>query len=838
MSSDAAARGSTLAQLECEITRASGSPEIVCARGTNESAINSGMEGGLMGQHDARSRDTITTTPRRFRVLAVLAVCYLFSTSSSVIHADSATLATRGDHDRGLSFVARQDFDVSGDPRSVAQGDLNGDGVLDLATANYSDGTISILLGRGDGTFGPETRVPAGRNPTALVIGRFNDDRDLDIAVTNPDDGTITLLFGRGRARFAPATVVHAGPRLGPLAAADFNGDGVLDLAVINGVFAPSCPSDCPVPIPGFVTILLGQRNGTFDHTAFVEIPLGNGAPISLTTADFDRDGHQDLAVVTTRGVVTMLLGLGDGAFQTQTVPVVSGRSIPAAAMAVDGHVVYLAMLSFVPGTSNLPTVEVFLNRGDGTFRESSTITPVGFEPGAVSFMAFADVNGDRRPDLVATNWFDATVSIALGVGDGTFNLQPAVPVGGRPWAAIAGDFDSDGRVDVATANRAGTVSILLGEGRGRFESAASQPVDCCPESIVTGDFDHDGVPDLVTANFVTGTLSVLRGRRDGRFRSTVSFTPPALPNQLAVGDFNGDTHLDLAMTNLADGGGPGNAVFILLGRGDGSFQAGASMAVDSPAGIVTGDFNADGRADLAVTSDYGRSVTSFLGVGDGTFVRGQVVAVGPDPGAMATADVNGDGQLDLVVANRNRNGMSDPGSISILLGRGDGTFQALPEATAGVEPFSLAAGDLNHDGHADLAILNVPVTNGIKRDPNMVIWLGRGDGTFVEAASPPSVAGVSDVMMADFDADGHPDLAGANGGNFVEILLGNGDGTFRLELLAGVGSDPRASVVGDFNGDGLPDVAVANYTGYAGSVSILLSDSLRRGPRRDAQHP
>ena len=140
-----------------------------------------------------------------------------------------------------------------------------------------------MLLGRGDGTFGPETRVPAGRNPTALVIGRFNGDRDLDIAVTNPDDGTITLLFGRGRGRFAPAMAVHAGPRLGPLVAADFNGDGFLDLAVINGPFQPSCPgSDCPTPIPGFVTILFGQRDGTFNHTAFVEIPLGDGAPISL----------------------------------------------------------------------------------------------------------------------------------------------------------------------------------------------------------------------------------------------------------------------------------------------------------------------------------------------------------------------------------------------------------------------------------------------------------------------------------------------------------------------------------------------------------------------------
>ena len=221
---------------------------------------------------------------------------------------------------------------------------------------------------------------------------------------------------------------------------------------------------------------------------------------------------------------------------------------------------------------------------------------------------------------------------------------------------------------------------------------------------MVAADFDGDGVLDLVTANSVSGTISVLRGRRDGRFRSAVSFTPPDRPVRLAIGDFNGDTHLDVAMTNgVSDFG---NAVFILLGQGDGSFRVGASMAVDSPAAIVAGDFNADGRTDLAVTSRYGDSVTPFLGVGDGTFARGQVVAVGSNPVAMATADVNGDGQLDLMVVNQNQNGTLDPGSMSILLGRGDGTFQALPEATAGVRPYGLAAGDLNHDGHADLAIL------------------------------------------------------------------------------------------------------------------------------------
>jgi hypothetical protein len=300
----------------------------------------------------------------------------------------------------------------------------------------------------------------------------------------------------------------------------------------------------------------------------------------------------------------------------------------------------------------------------------------------------------------------------------------------------------------------------------------------------------------------------------------------------MAAADFDGDGRLDLAMTHPGIGGG-GNTVSVLLGRGDLSFQVGSTVTVGSTlAAIVAADFNSDGRPDLAVTNYGSASVSILLGRGDGSFQAAPTVPVGRNPLGMIAADVNGDNCIDLVVANGNLNNMSQPGSLSILLGRCNGTFHIAPEVTVGVRPSSVAAGDLNGDGRLDLAVTN---QFGEFGNTFTSILLGNGDGTY--QAAPDVLVSGGGVVIADFDGDGRQDLAVSNvNTNYVTVLLGRGDSTFTVQLLAGVGQGPEFIVQHDFDGDGFPDLATADYESR--TVSILMNTSgTRRFLHDDDRH-
>jgi FG-GAP-like repeat len=300
------------------------------------------------------------------------------------------------------------------------------------------------------------------------------------------------------------------------------------------------------------------------------------------------------------------------------------------------------------------------------------------------------------------------------------------------------------------------------------------------------GDFSGDGKLDLVLVGGIVGagTVQIRAGNGHGGFEVGEIYNVGGGPNYVAVGDFDNDGKLDLAAANWNSG-----TVSILLGNGNGTFQAAVdySAGPGGPHGLTVGDFNGDGRLDLAVATSGGNTVAILLGDGDGTFGPPTAFAVGAYPESVVAADFNGDGKLDLAVSNFGAD-YYEPGTISILLGNGDGTFQ--PQATystGGLSPTALAVADFNGDGTPDLVVSDI-TKNDAGYFCEVAILLGNGDGTLQPAvvypvgtpSSIPAFTGVAAV--GDFNHDGKPDLAVGSGSATVSILLGNGDEHFPIQ--------------------------------------------------------
>lgn len=338
-----------------------------------------------------------------------------------------------------------------------------------------------------------------------------------------------------------------------------------------------------------------------------------------------------------------------------------------------------------------------------------SLSAPASFAAGTEPFsVKTADFNGDGKLDLVVANEGSDNVSVFLGKGDGTFEPAVNYSVASVPAAVTVGDFNHDGKLDLAVSNfSSGTVSVLLGNGDGTFQPAVNYGVGSGPQGGAVGDFNGDGKLDLVVTNGGSSTVSVLLGNGDGTFQRAVDYGAGMDPISVAVGDFNGDGKLDLVVAN------EGGLMSVLLGNGDGTFQAAVNYDAVGPESVVVGDFNGDGKLDFAVADVTDcrvgpcPSLEVFLGKGDGTFQPGEVFTV-PSRSvghSVELGDFNGDGKLDLVVANPAER------SVSVLLGKGDGTFEAPVNYPIGTNPFSIAVGDFNGDGRLDIAVVSDSLT-------------------------------------------------------------------------------------------------------------------------------
>ncbi|MBZ5528591.1 MAG: FG-GAP-like repeat-containing protein [Acidobacteriia bacterium] len=388
----------------------------------------------------------------------------------------------------------------------------------------------------------------------------------------------------------------------------------------------------------------------------------------------------------------------------------------------------------------------------------------------------------------------------------------------GKPASFFVGERYPVTLLQYSASTGTGSGTPVIGSG---LLPRSDFPVGQAPVALVAADFNHDGQRDLAVVNSGDNSISILLNQGNGNFTAPTG-SPIALgagqsgPAAIAAADVNGDGLLDLLVANQTSGN-----VTILLGKGDGTFSAAPSSplaAGGGPAGIVTGDFNGDGKIDFAVSNSADNTISIFLGDGAGGFTAApeSPIALGTGqqtPGALVAADFNGDGKLDLAVVNRATN------NVTVLNGNGDGTFTTAPGSplSVGAGPAALAAGDLNGDGRADLAVVN-------QTDNTVSVLLNKGDGTFAAALGSPLAASTtpSGVAVADVNMDGIADLVLTNqGADSISIYLGLGSGLFAPRFGLPTAAGPVALVAADFNGDGRPDAAIVERTANAVSLEF-----------------
>jgi hypothetical protein len=458
--------------------------------------------------------------------------------------------------------------------------------------------------------------------------------------------------------------------------------------------------------------------------------------------------------------------------------------------------------------------ITVFTNVGgtNGTINTSVTGTLTG--------MVAGDFNHDGHLDLAISDSANSNVHVLTGNGTGNFTVLGGYSTGAgtKPAGIVAGDFNNDGNLDVATINHGNnTATVLLGSATGALTVQTAQATGTNPIGISVADVNSDGYPDVIAFDSPTGTtgeVDVLLGNGNGTLQKAQASSQTFVPGtQAAVADFNRDGKPDLAVTQQST-----NQVSLLLnntlptqypdGRSYSAAHALNNGRGNMADGVAVGDFNKDGLLDIAASylSDNQVQILLNNGSGSSNFNQGGVYTVGSQPYWIVSGDLNGDGYPDLVTANTNVNGPT--GSVSVLLNNKNGTFANAVNYTVGNQPYQVAIGDINHDGYPDLAVTNYGANT-------VSILMGSKTGTFT--VSPTTLSTCTNpygVAIGDFAHNGFPSIAvSCYASAQLEVFPNNGNGTFGSPNIYTTDAHPTSLVVGDFNRDNKLDIVVGNST-------------------------
>jgi hypothetical protein len=768
---------------------------------------------------------------------------------------------------------------------------------------NQKDGTFSAPV---QAAFGPPLPPhSSGELDYTFTIGDVNGDGLPDIVMVGSVDENynpgvpnlvVATFLGTGGGKFTNASgppqlamltlpIVLSGRNI---VLADLNGDGRMDL-----IFQEEASSISPDAVSLTAAYALGNGDGSFNNIGAGLNQVISASVSSMTNfsidssgvrvADLNNDGHPDI-LMDLNGTVYAALGHGDGTFASQIVALSAPPSagLTVADMNGDGKLdliqtggVYLAGCN-----CSSSYVAIFLGIGNGTFNPQGS-----YALSAGSNVNAADFNGDGKPDVVMANGdgdgsldvrsLDAQEGmVLLGNGDGTLAGTPMLAWNATPvelQLMATGDINGDGYTDVIlnkdgnptpSSVAAGQNDLVTGlsDGKGNFTYkhalSAAANADLGYIEPTTADFNGDGKQDILFVG-ADNTLSVALSRGDGTFADPVSVGLPALQCEVTyspAGDLNGDGKMDIVATYPGDAscGGSGSmpsGVFVLLGKGDGTF----TLIMFCPLGselysAALADFNGDGKLDLLVDdTPYNVSgtfrVSLFLGNGDGTFqTEAKQVSTGYAVSQMIAGDFNQDGKMDLMLLTAGDQGLTSPtfatAGVLLLPGNGDGTFGNSTTLVAGNFFSTGTFEDVNGDGIPDLTLAQESFDPSVGSFLALATLLGAGNGTFSNPISTylpsnPSIIPSEDfniVLPGNFYADNAPDfVVGTPTG--PALFLGRGGSAMRLtasaaSIVSGSAETVTATVTPSMSGRPTPTGQVTFYDG----TTMLGQSSLSGG--------
>ena len=602
-------------------------------------------------------------------------------------------------------------------------------------------------------------------------------------------------------------------------------------VVILAGLVVPAQAQTYPVAFPA--------------PTTFASVGHCCPSTVAVATGDFNGDGKLDVVNIDSGSDLNVMLGNGDGTFQTPiSLNIAASNFFPDAIAVGDvngDHLLDVAVWARNATTGNMQ-VNIYVGNGAGSFTAGGVFSAANsniFAPGPNSVVA-SDVNGDGKLDLVALTQYNG-VFIFIGNGDGTFQTPVAYATGCTPSVGACGglavgDLNGDGKPDLALqANETtgGGISILLNNGTGTFGTPTYYPVAIsgvfAGGGIAIGDVNGDKKPDVVVgSSTVTAIVYLNQGGGTFAVKGTVGSAPLNGTNNVVLADINNDKKLDIV---IPDGAGD---VFTFYGTGKGTFTTGPAYPLQAcnDCGnflVQVGDFNGDGTLDLLDTNG-GDTSTASLGRGDGTFQTSQLydyTAVNQVDNVV-TADFNGDGFPDVA---QSVNGSGVNGKIGINLSGSHGALGATSYVTAGSCSANyvwwVAAGDVNGDGKADLvATLNANGGPGCQSNTVAVVT-GKGTGKFNSAKYYPtgSTAQEGIVYLVDVNGDGKLDIVTENVDGTISVLLNKGSGTYNpgtlITSIAAINPFSNYLAFADFNGDGKMDIAVATK-GNLSAVYVL----------------
>ncbi|MGB2867530.1 MAG: FG-GAP-like repeat-containing protein [Bacteroidota bacterium] len=665
----------------------------------------------------------------------------------------------------------------------VGVGDFNADGNMDFAITNSS--TLDVYLGNGNGTFASPSPTSFGSNLEHVVPGDYNGDGKLDIAVVNTD-GTIRIMPGNGNGTFASAQSFNAGGGPQGLAAADFNGDGRPDLVVTNsGSSAVNVlPNKTAAPavflkVPSSLSFGTIAVNGTKQDSVTV---FNNG--VSSMTISSVTSNSAEFTISPTSATV----GVGSSQlFLVSHTPTSTGAK-SAKIVFTHNQVGSPDTLQVSSTAAYLPPVITSFSPKFGTAGSSITIQGLNFHPTPSSNLVYV---GGVKASVATASYSQLTITVPAGVsygriavtansltgmsadyfakkfvspgGSASFASATAIQTGlSTSMSSSPGDFNGDGNLDLVVGGSTdSSISVILGNGNGTFGAPTILKTTGYLGKVLAVDIDADNKVDILA---LTGNnLVVYRGNGNGTFASPLYTGGGSSPLGLAVGEFNGDGKLDVAVTSYGT-----DQVIMLPGVGNGTFGAGTAFTFFYPRNVAVTDFNRDGKADLVITQDYPSvSVGINRGNGDGTFASTDFFSVtqGASNG-LVVGDFDNDGNIDVAVQDFSS-------TISVRRGLGDGTLDYASAASIPNSTRGLTVGDFNGDGILDL----VSVSDVFSGAP-VSLFLGNGNATFQSAVSLGNVSGGQDVAVGDFNNDGQSDIVSANffgsGGTSVSLFVNN----------------------------------------------------------------